>query len=143
MKRKEISAVGIINKDGKLSMRMDELNRMFAENKGERVIATFHIVPTASSEAMKAYYHKYIVPTINRAAYEQGERQMLRDTDQWLREQCPVCWDESVDIDTGEYDGILKGVEELSNSELLEFIEFLRQFAAENYQVYIDEPNTI
>lgn len=143
MKRNEISATGTIDRNGRLAMYMEEINAFFRDNKGQRVIATFHVAPTATSEAMKAYYFKYIVPTITRAAYENGDRRTQQDTDKWLREMAPVCWDESVNIETGEYNERLRDINELSNSEFIEYIDFLKQFAAEEYNVYVEEPQNL
>lgn len=143
MKRNEISATGVIDANGRLSMYMGEINAFFRDNKGQRVIATFHVVPTATSEAMIAYYYKYIVPTITRAAYEQGDRRTQQDTDEWLRMMSPVCWEEKANTDTGEYSERLRDVVELSNSELIEYIDFLKQMAAEEYHIFVEEPRNL
>lgn len=143
MKDKEISATGLIDRNGRLSMYMGEINAFFSDNKGQRIIATFHVVPTATSEAMKAYYYKYIVPTISCAAYKEGERRTQKETDEWLRMMSPICWEESVNVETGEYNERLRNVAELSNSELIEHIDFLKQFAAEEYHIYIEEPRNL
>ena len=42
----------------------------------------------------------------------------------------------------GNYINELKSVNELSNSELNEHIETLKQIAAEQYGVFIDDPKT-
>lgn len=143
MKRNEITATGTIDRNGRLAMYMDEINAFFLANKGQRVIATFHVAPTATSAAMVAYYYKYVVPVITRAAYEQGDRRTQAGTDEWLRGLSPVCAEETVDVETGEYNVRLRRVAELSNSELTEHIEFLKQFAAEEYQVYIEDPHNL
>lgn len=143
MKRNEISVTGTIDRNGHLAMFMEEINSFFQDNKGQRVIATFHVVPTATSEAMIAYYYKYIVPTVTRAAYEQGDRRTQQDTDEWLRMMSPVCCEETVNVETGEYNERLRTVAELSNSELIEHIDFLKQFAAEEYHIYIQDPQNL
>lgn len=143
MKKNEIIASGIVDKNGKLAMYMGEVNAFFQENKGQRIIATFHTVPTMTSKAMMAYYYKYVVPTITRAAYECGDRRTQQDTDKWLREMSPICREESVNVDTGEWDNRLREITELSNSEMIEHLEFLKQMAAEEYNVYIEDPKTL
>lgn len=124
-------------------MYMGEVNAFFKENRGQRVIATFHVAPTATSKAMLAYYFKYVVPTITRAAYECGDRRLQQDTDVWLREMSAVCWEEKVDVETGEYQSRLREVTELSNAEMIDYLEFLKQMAAEEYNVYVEDPRMI
>lgn len=143
MRRNEISGTGIVDQNGKLQMFMGEINDFLAQNKGRRIVATFHAVPMASSEAMRAYYYKVIVPHITRAAYEQGERMTQMGMDKWLREMSPVCLEETVNYDTGEYITRLREIGELDNAELMEHIDYLKQMAAENYNVVLEDPRTL
>ena len=46
-------------------------------------------------------------------------------------------------IETGEYENRLRKISELSNAELIEHIEFLKQLASEEYYIYIADPNEI
>ena len=50
---------------------------------------------------------------------------------------------ETVDYDTGEYTHELRKIVDLSNSELIEHIEFLKQLGSEEYNAYIDDPQTL
>lgn len=143
MKRREISATGTINSKGGLAMYMGELNAFFAEHKGERIIARFMAAPVGSSDALKGYYFNYIVPTIQQGFRETGERKTEMQTEYYLRSQSPVCYEETPNIDTGEYEQRLREIRELSNAELLEHIETIRQFAAENFAIFIDDPKTL
>lgn len=72
MKRREISATGTINNDGRLVMFMGELNEFFARHKGCRVVARFEVAPAGSSAALRGYYYNYIVPTMREAFRETG-----------------------------------------------------------------------
>lgn len=143
MKRRDISATGTINNNGGLVMYMGEINAFFAEHKGERIIARFVVAPVRSSEALKGYYFHYVVPTIQNGFWETGERKTEEQTEQFLRDISPICYEETVNDFTGEYSHRLREIRELSNAELIEHIETVRQFAAENLNVYVEDPQTL
>ena len=143
MKKREITATGTINQNGGLAMYMGELNEFFAMHKGSRVIARLVIASPGSSAALKGYYFNYVVPTFKQAIWESGERLTEQQTEQRLREWSPIMYAERVDYDTGEYTHELRTVADLSNAELIEHIETLKQLAAEEYNAYIDDPQTL
>lgn len=143
MKRREITATGTINQSGGLAMYMGELNEFFAMHKGSRVIARFTVASPGSSAALRGYYFNYVVPTFKAAIWDAGERLTEEQTEQRLREWSPIMHAENVDYDTGEYTHELRTVADLSNAELIEHIETLKQLAAEEYNTYIDDPQTL
>lgn len=143
MKRLEMSATGIISSSGKLQMFMGELNGFFAQHKGERVVARFLVAPRASSAALRGYYFNYIVPMCRAAFRELGERMDEEEVEKRLREMSPEARVKVPDENTGEYNCCLKTIAEMSNAELLEHIDFIRQYAAENLYVFIDDPYTL
>lgn len=143
MKRREISSSGNIGNDGKLRMYFEELNQFFAMHKGSRVIARFSVVSSGSSEALKGYYFNYVVPTFKHAIWEAGERLTEEQTERRLREFSPIMYEQTPNIDTGKYETRLRTIAELSNAELIEHIEFLKQLASEEYYLYIDDPRTL
>lgn len=143
MKKREITATGMINNNGGLSMYMGELNQFFSMHKGNRVIARFIVASPGSSAALKAYYFNYVVPTFKAAIWESGERLTEEQTEKRLRELSPIMYDQIADPETGQYETRLKVINELSNAELIEHIEHLKQLAAEEYNTYIDDPKTI
>lgn len=145
MKRRDISATGTINANGGLVMYMGELNAFFAQHKGERIVARFVVAPVGSSEALKGYYFHYVVPTIRTALWQTGDRKTEEQTERFLRELSPVCYDDNPCFDNGEirYNPRLREIPELSNSELIEHIDCIRQFAAEELNVYVDDPQTL
>lgn len=134
MKADKISESGIVGTDGRLRMPMDRLNAFFAEHKGERVVVRFEAAAPGSTAAQLAYYFNYIIPTIQTALWETGERKTERQTDVWLREQCAVC--------TSGW-GDLMEAGQMSKTDFSEFLEWLKQFSAENLSVYIEDPRTI
>ena len=141
MKKREITATGTINNNGGLAMYMGELNEFFKGWKGSRIIARFIVASPGSSEALKGYYFNYVVPTFKQAIWESGERKTEEQTELFLRELSPVMYAEKVNEDTGEYSHELRTVADLSNAELIEHIDFLKQLASEEYYFYIADPN--
>ena len=130
----KISESGMIGTDGRLRMPMDRLNAFFAKHKGERVIVRFEAAAPGSTALQLAYYYNYIVPTICAALYEQGTRKSEEATDLWLRQQCASCYN--------DYGGLLEA-RQISKPDFSDFIEWLKQFAAENLYVYIEDPKTL
>ena len=124
-------------------MFMGELNEFFAMHKGCRVVARFEVAPVGSSAALKGYYYNYIVPTMREAFIQTGERLTEEQTERRLRTLSPVMWGEVANPDTGVYETRLRDIAEVDKSELVEHIETLKQFAAENLNVYIEDPRTI
>lgn len=149
MKTNKISESGIIGADGKLRMPMDRLNAYFAQHKGQRVVVRFEAAEHGSSELQRAYYYNYIVPTIQTALYELGERMNEKKVDEWLRQQCPSIFETFIPPTKEQAElGFLgctetKGIRDLSVSEMSDYLEWLKQFAAENLYVYIEDPRTL
>ncbi len=139
MKADKISESGIVGQDGRLRMPMDRLNAFFAEHKGERVVVRFEAAEHGSSELQLAYYYNYIVPTVSAALYEQGTRMRERAVDKWLVEQYPGEKDERIlgfGTDVTE-------ARQMDKRQMFDFLDWLKQFAAENLSVYIEDPRTI
>lgn len=134
MKADKISESGIITNNGQLRLPMDRLNAFFAANKGKRVVVRFEAAEPGSTELQLAYYFNYIVPTIQMALWENGDRRTEKQVDLWLRQQCASCYN--------DYGGLLEA-RQISKPDFSDFIEWLKQFAAENLYVYIEDPRTL
>lgn len=124
-------------------MYMGELNAFFKEWKGARIVARFSVASPGSSEALKGYYFNYVVPTFKQAIWDFGERKTEEQTERFLRELSPVMYEQTPDVKTGRYETRLREIRELSNAELIEHIDTLKQIAAEEYSVFIDDPRTL
>ena len=163
MKTDKISESGRINESGQLLMPMDRVNAFFKVNKGKRVVVRFEAAEPGSTAAQLAYYYNYIVPTIQTALYETGERMNEKQVDQWIRKQAAFVFEKVVpgtiipcetriendgtitrrlNVETIGYTEI-RGIRDLSVAEMSDFLEWLKQFAAENLSVYIEDPRTI
>lgn len=143
MRQREINITGRITSEGKLSLYMHELNAFAQEWKNTRIVATFRVYQPGTSAALRGYYYNYVVPSVRRALWESGERKTEKQTETWLREMSPIMYREEANPDTGRYTTELREIADLDNAELMEHIDIIRQFAAENFSIYIDDPNTI
>ena len=142
MKKREITASGTINKNGGLAMYMGEINEFFQTHKNKKVIARFVVIEKEASAALKGYYFNYVVPTFKQAIWQSGERKTEEQTERFLRELSPLMYEETVNDETGKYESRLREINELSNPELVEHIETLKQLASEEYGIFIDDPQT-
>lgn len=139
MKAMEKSVYAKINDEGRL-MTPPDLREFLTMWKNNRVMVRFEILPDTPSEALKGYYFHYVVPTMKTALWESGERKNEQDTDKWLREMSSIT--NKTEWNNG-WQSRLKEINELSNAELSEHIEHIRQMAAEEFSIYIEEPQTI
>lgn len=138
MKVTKISESGMIEQDGRLRLPMDRINAFCAENKGKRVIVRFETGESGSSQLQLAYYYNYVVPTVSAALYEQGTRMRETAVDRWLVEQYPGEKDERITCL-----GMVEQARQFDKTQMMEFLEWLKQWAAENLYIYIDDPKTI
>ena len=143
MKQREINISGRITSEGKLAMYMQELNAFAQQWKNTRIVATFKVYQPGSSAALRGYYFNCVVRAMKRALWETGERKTDEQTELWLREMSPIMYQQEADPETGKYTTTLREMADLDNAELIEHIEIVKQFAAENFNTFIDDPNTI
>ena len=140
MKAREKSVFAKINNEGRL-MTPPDLREFLNQWKESRVVVRFEILSEKPSEALKGYYFHCVVPTMKTALWESGERKNEKETEQWLREMSPITkqcgWRDDTWVAT------IRETAELNNAEFVEHIEFIRQMAAEEFAVYIEEPQTI
>lgn len=143
MKHHEKCITGRIANDGSLLMPMTELKEFAKGWKNTRIVATFRVYNPGTSEALKGYYYNYIVPSVKAALWESGERKTDEQTERYLREISPIMYHQEADPDTGKYATELREIKDLDNSELIEHIETIKEFAAENLNIYIEDPKVI
>lgn len=124
-----VSESGVIDSKGQLRMPMDRLRDVFRLNKGKRVLVYFEFEQRGTSEAQIGYYYNYIVPTIRKALWETGMRLDENSTDRWL---CGMC--SFIEVETAR---------ELKSEDMSNFIDWLKQYAAENLDVFIEDARAI
>lgn len=143
MKKRKITITGTIDNNGDLRMYMDELKQFFRMHKGCRVIAKFMVESLGSSEALKGYYYNCVVPSFQEGMWDAGERLTEEDAEIKMRELSPIMLEQEINEETGKYTTRLREISELSNAELVEYIDHLKQIAAEEYSIYIEDPQSI
>ena len=143
MKRRKIAVTGTIDNNGNLRMYMDELKQFFRMHKGCRVIVKFMVESLGSSEALKGYYYNCVVPSFQEGMWDAGERLTEEDAEIKMRELSPIMLEQEFNEETGKYTTRLREISELSNAELVEYIDHLKQIAAEEYSIYIEDPQSI
>ncbi len=131
----KISESGIITDNGQLRLPMDRLNAFFAANKGKRVVVRFEAATPGSTALQQAYYYNYVIPCVVEALREQGTRKSEDATDRWLMEEYPG---------GGNPDTVsLVRARQLDQRQMSDFLDWLKQYAAENLYVYIEDPRTL
>ena len=105
---------------------MQEIRNRCALFKGKRIVVTIEVLAGDCTENQKAYYFGYVVPTVQDAMRELGERRNSRQVDLLLRTSYPD-W-------TG------KSIDQFDKREMSDFLQWVQQYAAENLNVYIDDP---
>lgn len=143
MKKRKISVTGTIDNNGNLRMYMDELKQFFKMHKGCRVIAKFMVESQGSSEALKGYYYNCVVPSFQEGMWDAGERLTEEEAEIKMRELSPIMLEQEFNENTGKCTTRLREISELSNAELVEYIDHLKQIAAEEYSIYIEDPQSI
>lgn len=141
MKQREINVFGKTNESGQLQLQ-PELKAFLQNWPNCRIVAKFIVLADEPSEALKGYYYHCIVPTMKAAIWESGQRMNDKECEEWLRGVSPIThrfdW-----INSRQYGDVIKEIAELSSAELVEHIEYWKQIAAEEYGIYIEEPQTI
>lgn len=143
MRKRQITATGKIDNVGRLNMYMEEIKDFFRQWKGRRIFARFTIVEPEGSDALRGYYYHCIVPQMQQAIWDAGERLTEEQTERRLRSLSPVMYIEQVDEQTGRYTYELKEIKDLSNAELVEHIDTIKQLAAEEYNLFIEDPRIL
>jgi NurA-like 5'-3' nuclease len=75
--------------------------------------------------------------------WDAGERLTEEDAEIKMRELSPIMLEQEFNEETGKYTTRLREISELSNAELVEYIDHLKQIAAEEYSIYIEDPQSI
>ena len=126
----------MIDQKGQLRLPMDRLNMFFAHHKEKRVTIRIEVLEPGTSAALFGYYYNYVVPTITQAFKEAGQRMSDDYTDRFLIQEFPG----DFGLQPGAY---VNYARQLNQAQMLDFLEWVKQYAAENLFVYIDDPRTI
>lgn len=125
----EVIEYGRIQENGSLKVPPERLREFFAQHKGAKVLVRIEAIGESMTSAQWGYYYGYIVPTIRQALYSLGERKTDAEVDEWLVAHYPF-------TDQAKASDIKKEM-------LTDFLEWLKEFAAENLGVFIEDPKTL
>lgn len=124
---KKLIVSGKIDKYGNVLLPMWEVSDFLGQFKGQRVVVTFRAFEPGPSAQQMGYYWAYVIPNIKAALLRKGERKTEQQVDEWLRREA----------------GFLTEDGEMTVSRMSDYLEWLKQFAAENLEVFIEDPRAI
>lgn len=142
MKPHEFTIAGRTNGQGNLLMPVSELKDFTSKHPNKRILLTLKVYEPGTSTALRGYYYGYVIKAVQEGFTEIGERLTMERTEQRLRELSPVTHRTEYDEDGNKSDYLLS-ISELDNAELIEHIDIIKQFAAEELSVFIEDPSTI
>lgn len=125
----QIIECGSVGTDGKMRLPMERVNQFFSQHKGERLIVTFEVAERGTTDSMLGYYFRYIVPTVRQAMADLGDFRTDTEVEEWLRETSPICW----------RNGVLLTAGQLAKADMINYINWIQCFSAENLYVYIED----
>lgn len=131
MKSCLICEVGIIGEDGRLRIPPERLTEFYRQHAGERAIVKIEALERHSTPAMFRYYFGYVLPTARRGMLKQGNEMTEAQVHEFLWGEFP-----------GEHDR-LQDIRQAPQSQVLHYMEWLKRYAAENLETYIEDPNSL
>lgn len=141
--KKQIELKGAVGSKGQLLMYgVQDMNEFLKQNLNARLLITIQVFEKKSSEALVGFYYGKILPDAQAGFYMAGERLSEKDVDEKLRLLYPF----HDDVARGVVDGTeftTWSVADMTTTELIDYIEFIRQYMAENLQVFVYDPLTI
>lgn len=142
MKQNYTITSGHIDARGGLKLDLGEFSEFLKKWPNSKCIIRVDVCTPGTSASAKAYYFKYIVPTITKAFWSIGQRNTDEETENFLREISPIC-EQCTPNENGKYTCRVKEFAELSGNDLHDHIEFIKQWAAENLSVYVEDPKDL
>lgn len=107
-----------------------ELAEYCRQNEGERVMVMVETIGNEPSSAFIGLYRGKVLKDIQQGFYNLGDRRSTEYLDAMLRRSWPMI--------TQNDEGEDKEVEQMNTYELNGFMEFVKQYAAENLGVIVD-----
>lgn len=145
MKNRRVVLHGQTNNIGKFLMsNKQEMAKFFKQWKSRFFIITIELSKTEqTSLPLISYYFKKVVPDMQQGFYNQGHRYTQKKVDEELRKLSPITTKEKYNFDSGKWEQDIRDLRDLDNQELVFFIEHLKEIAAIEFGVYIDDPTTL
>ena len=115
-------------KKGKIKLSgVNDLNEFLSCYEGHNIIYNLTILPKKNPEKMIAYFYGLILPELQKKYHESGERKFLDEIEREL-------------LLTYPFTDYQEKVSEFNYVELYDFLEWLHQRAAENFNLIIMKP---
>jgi len=134
MLKREIEITGKTDDKGQFFIYgMDEVNDFFRKHPNKKIVGEFRVFETGSSPAMIGYYKTYVLKTFQDGYYKLGYRYFIEEVDRDLRNMSTVCKRGRGDLDPLR-------VEDLTNAELVEYLDELKELGAEHFGIVIYDP---
>jgi len=129
-----------INKKGKLIIdNPSEMINFMSQFKDGMLIGQFTIKNKNPSKSMVGYYYKVVVPKFQKAFFNTGHRYTLEQVEEKIRDLSPVTKKESF-TEEGMYNCSLVRFEDLDSFDQVLFLEHIKQIAAEEFSVFVEDP---
>lgn len=131
--------VGRIEKGGEIVAHWDAIRDFLSSHVGSSVFLRFDIQPKEASERTKNYFFGYIIPEMRSVFHrEYGEWLTEEGTYDAIRRVCPLFIKE--ERKDGKWVKRYREWEEMDQSETNEAIDWIYQWAAEQFSKVLDYP---
>lgn len=111
-----------------------EMTDFLLRNTGKRILITMQSFDRRTTEAIIGFYYGKIIPDVRQAYKATGLHLTEADTELRLRHESPL-------MQTAG--GRMKTVYDLDMEQMVEYIDWIKQYAAENLFTFIIDPRLI
>lgn len=125
-----LNVSGRINDKGGMLLPMELIRDFCRGNAGARIIVKITALAKDVTARQRGYYWGYVVPELRKGFAEKGTLMTDAETDDYIRSLCPICWREGENLT----------VAQLDCEEMTQFLDWLKQYAAENLSVFVEDP---
>ncbi len=127
--------------DGKLIAGKTLLVRAFKALSGRRLILTLEPYRKRRSNLQNRYFHGVVIPMVQTRLIELGWSEALDPV--WVKDliKYKFLLREMVNKETGETMQAMRRTSSLTTTEMMELIAQVQQWAAEDLDLYIPDPN--
>ena len=145
MKRRDLQLNGQTSSTGGLLIaNKEEMNQFFKLWPNSFFIISVEVRKTKPlSVPLLVYYKKKIVPDMREAYFKSGDRLTLEQTDERLRERSPITTKQNYNFESKKWETIILNVEDLDTQQLVFFIEQLKDYAAQEFGTWIEDPTSL
>jgi uncharacterized protein with ParB-like and HNH nuclease domain len=145
MKRRDLQLNGQTSSTGGLLIaNKEEMNQFFKLWPSSFFIISIEVTKTKPlSVPLLVYYKKKIVPDMREAYFKSGDRLTLEQTDERLRERSPITTKQNYNFEAKKWETIILNVEDLDTQQLVFFIEQLKDYAAQEFGTWIEDPTSL